>query len=889
MSRSALCLQLILGALTLVAAPCALDAQTARWGHLREMFPRSIDWPEGGAVGDVDGDGDLDLYVTQANQPPSYASPQDRLFLNDGRGRFADASSRLPVDADATYAVALGDLDRDGDLDAVVANAGAPCRIFLNAGQGYFRDAPALYPAQPAGGPAFLAVALADFDRDGDLDVFFAGETKLLWINTGGLFVDYSAANLPPGLANAWTRDVAVGDLDGNGAPDLLLGNLGTSSGEQDEIYLNAGNGSFVDATATHLPPSPSPTWAVDLGDVDRDGDLDLYVANIHQGGLPSVAQDQLFLNTGGGRFVEASNALPSETYNTNDAVFADCDGDGDLDVLAANGHRGGMPSQPDLVLRNDGLGNFTASGTGFTSSLIELSTHRWATGDFDADGDIDCIALASMETRVFLNRGNAEFIDATQRYPWLVRRAVAAGDFDRDGIIDLAAITDGLGVPSSGRWIRNCLLLRGRGNGEFVDVSSRMPSDIPDANYVTAGDLDLDGDFDLVFATLPLSSSSRILLAWNDGAGNFSTTPSLSLAEPIFGLELGDLDGDGRLDLAVITGAQAGWTRIFVQRGAGNFVELSGAVPLHPGYSSDLEFGDLDGDSDLDLFTTKNTNGATLGFENRVYRNAGNGFFTTILGALPMHAEPSSSVSLGDVDGDGDLDALVGNGARGLNATRSAVANRLYLNQGNGTFVDSSGSLPALPPDTTVDLALSDFDADGDLDAYVCNFLDAHRLYRNNGRGGFFDASSELPQKSGTGTSVAIADVDRDGDLDLCSADGGGLVLFNLQRQVAWRTPPSLGKTFAMDVHGEPNAPWVLLAAPNTSAIPLPPFGTLYLDPANAAIAAVGSLDAQGHASVDWRVPRWRALLGQTVYWQAVLDLTPKLSNFEITVVTDY
>ncbi|MBK9384818.1 MAG: VCBS repeat-containing protein [Planctomycetes bacterium] len=875
--------------LSIISGTGALEAQTERWGYLREMFPRTTVWPEGGAVGDVDGDGDLDLYAAVATQGFPSLSGQDRLFLNDGRGRFVGASSRLPVENDETFAVALGDIDNDGDLDAVVANVGAPCRIYRNLGQGFFQDAPALYPAQPSPGPAFHAVALEDFDRDGDLDAFFAGETKLLWLNRGSLFVDFTAANLPLGTNSAWTRDVAAGDLDGDADLDLVLGNLGGSSaGGQSEIYLNTGNGSFIDATSTHLPPVSKPTWAVELGDVDGDRDLDLYLANIHHG-LPSAAQDQLFVNVGGGRFVEVPSALPSETYNTNDARFADLDGDGDLDVLAANGHRSALPSQPDLVLLNDGSGTFTPSATGFTGSLIELSPHRLMPGDFDADGDTDCVALQTIEARVFLNRGNAELVDVTHRYPWLIDCAIAPADYDGDGIADLAAISDGGPIPSAGRRIRNCLLLRGRGNGEFLDASLQLPNDIPDADVLAAGDLDGDGDLDLVFGTFNYAGGpSRLVFARNDGAGNFAIAASLPVDQGVTHLKLGDLDGDNRLDIAMVVGWLANWSRVYLNRGAWNFAELANAVPLHPGATTELGLGDLDGDGDLDLFAAKGNAGGILGFENRIYLNAGNGMFATSLGALPPHADPSESVSLGDVDGDGDLDALVGNGANVVGG-RLPFGNRLYLNGGNGIFFDSTGSLPALPPDATFDVALSDLDGDGDLDAYISNAGEQDRLYRNNGLGGFFDASAELPISMGSGGAVAIVDVDRDGDPDLCSASQSSLVLFNLRSQLSWRTPQSLGKSFAMDLHGDPGAPWALLASPGTASIAISPLGSLYLDPANLALAATGSFDAQGRATVDFRVPRWRALLGQAVYWQAAINFTPRLGNFEITTVTDF
>lgn len=872
---------------------CSVAAQAQRWATSRSLLPPAIDWPSGGAAGDVDRDGDLDLYLAQVSRGlPSFYSAQDRLLLNDGRGGFTDATSRLPVDSDESHGVALGDIDNDGDLDVVIANEASRCRVYLNDGLGNFQDAPALLPSQPSFGPSFFCVALSDLDLDGDLDVFFAGESNRLWLNQGlSGFADVTATHLPPPRPSpVWTRDVAVGDVDGDGDADLVLGNLGAQQGgAPSELYLNTGGARFVDVTTAQLGSASRPTVGVDLGDIDGDGDLDIYIANSRNGALPApLVQDQIYLNVGSGRFVETLLALPGENYSTNDAIFVDLDRDGDLDLLTANGNPSGFSGlpEPDEVLINDGNGIFTVQPRGLSGFAVEWSTHRWVTGDFDGDGDMDGIAIAAVETRLFLNRGNAELVDVTSRYPWWIDAAPAVGDFDRDGIVDMATLA------MRGSELPRCMLLRGLGNGEFIDVSTRMANDVPEASVVSSGDIDLDGDIDLVFGT-ESRPSNRIVIARNDGAGSFTTALTLTFPEPIAQQLLGDLDGDGLLDIAVgttrATAQSVPSTRIFLNRGSTGFSELAGAVPLDPGDTMGLALGDLDGDGDLDLFLAKDLLGTAGGIENRVYANLGNGRYVGMPGALPSHVEPSSSISLGDVDGDGDLDALVGNGTTGSNNAQIRVVNRLYLNNGNGTFIDGTARLPSLPPDRTRAVALFDADADGDLDAYIGNGRDAQRFYRNDGTGRFIDASMELPAWRALGGGVAIADIDRDGDFDILSGNLGGLVQFNLHRHLARRTPQSLGKTFAMDLNGDPNAPWILLASPGTASIGIPPFGTLFLDPVNLGIVATGSFDAQGRASLDFRVPRWRALLGQSVYWQTVMNVPPRFSSLEITTVTDY
>ncbi len=329
----------------------------------------------GCTVGDYDGDGRVDLYVT--NVGPSV------LYRNRGDGTFADVTATVGV-AGGGWSTSAGffDYDLDGDLDLWVVDyvrwsrereiacksnygerdycspnnysAPAQCRLYRNEGDGTFEDV-----SQGAGiGAAFgngLGLALADFDRDGRLDAYVAndGMPNQLWINQGnGRFVDKSllsgTAVNRNGAAEA-CMGVALGDVDGNGYLDVFLTNL---RGETNRLYLNQG-AVMIDRTPQSgltLAGLQYTGFGDGLFDFDLDGRLDLYVCNGRVGQWKPVFSDadiyaepaQVFRGLDRARFTEVlpqgATAAPW-VGNSRGAAFADYDNDGDVDVAVSTNH----------------------------------------------------------------------------------------------------------------------------------------------------------------------------------------------------------------------------------------------------------------------------------------------------------------------------------------------------------------------------------------------------------------------------------------------------------------------------------------------------------------------------------------------------------------------
>ncbi len=310
------------------------------------------------ALGDLDGDGDLDAFVANAAQ----GGANNAVWLNDGSGRFTP-SEQAPGYGQG---VALGDLDGDGDLDAVITNwwGEEHSVVWLNGGSGVFED---------SGQNLELAFrpALGDLDGDGDLDIFLAQmEANAVWLNDGsGAFSD-TGQHLGTGI----TAAAALDDLDGDGDLDALAGGWEEAA----KVWLNDGTSAFGEHDQ-NLSSASVHVHDLALGDVDGDGDLDAFMA------VASGDPNQVWLNDGTGTFSDSGQHLRSSL--AHGVSLGDIDGDGDLDALTAHGDpwRG---SSGGKIWQNDGTGRFDQSDL----NLGEMYSSAVALGDLDGDGDLDAI-----------------------------------------------------------------------------------------------------------------------------------------------------------------------------------------------------------------------------------------------------------------------------------------------------------------------------------------------------------------------------------------------------------------------------------------------------------------------------------------------------------------
>jgi len=669
-------------------------------------------------LGDLDGDGDLDLVVGNYSQV-------NRVYLNTGTSHFSAGSDVETGTTHKTRSAPLGDLDGDGDLDLVTGNFSAVNRVYLGDGSGSF----AAGNDVEATTSKTVTAELGDLDGDGDLDLVTGNNSAVNRVHlsdgSGGFAGGF---NVETGATN-FTRGMALGDVDGDGDLDLIAANLGVN-----RMHLGTGSGTFAAGVDLATGGSNS-TQSASFGDLDGDGDLDLIVAD--------YGVNRFYLGDGSGSFGASNDVETGTTNNTLGMSLGDLDGDGDLDVIFGTASL----SAPNRVHLSMGSGSF-AAGSDVDSPTN--STQATALGDLDGDGDLDLVTgNNSAVNRVYLNN-NTSFSSSSP--------TTNANNTTTTANVS-ATFNQSMNAATSSTFVVHGSMT-GQRAGSYSGASSTTLTFDPTNDFEPGEKVDvmlLTGLRSTSGDALQPPKAYRFRAAAAAGPVVFDQVTS-DVGTPTndtYATSLGDLDGDGDLD--PVTGNVNQVNRVYLSNGNGTFASGSD-VDTPANTTFEIALGDVDGDGDLDLIT-----GNSLAV-NRVYLGNGNGTFTSG-NDVDTPTNPTRGIELGDVDGDGDPDLLVGN----------TGVNRRYLSNGDGTF--ASGSDVDTPNNSTWDVSFGDVDGDGDLDIVTGNAGQANRIYLNEGNSdGTLTASATLDESSAISLIDTIdTQVEAKSLFDFTLTDGGG------------------------------------------------------------------------------------------------------------------
>jgi hypothetical protein len=585
---------------------------------------------------------------------------------------------------------------------------------------------------------------------------------------------------------------VSVGDFNGDGKADLAVANeCPDSNCNSGTVSVLLGNGDGTFQAAQTYSSGGYEAYAVAVGDVNEDGKPDLIVANGCQS--PNQCANGVvgvLLGNGDGTF-QAAQSYSSGGVVASSVAIADVNRDGNWDLVVANECRDSTCASGGVsVLLGNGDGTFQAAQSYATGGLTATSV---AVGDFNRDRKVDLVVANQCQSSsncdgnvgVLLGNGDGTFQTA-QSYAsgGYTAVSVAVGDFNGDRKPDLVVANQCQSSSNCNNGSAGVLL--GNGDGTFQPVLMSYASEGINTAGVAVSDFNGDGHADLVLANQCQirgnCSVGSVSVLLGNGDGTFQAAQNY-LSDGVFAyaVEAGDWNEDEKPDLVIVNQCQtgsncSGTVTVLLGNGDGTFQ----APPSYAsgGYDADsVAAGDLNGDGKLDLVVANLCQNNNCGHGN-------NGTVSVLLGngdgtfqAAQDYATGgfgSSSVAIGDFNGDGSADVVVANQCS-TSDCKSGGSLSVLLGNGDGTLraaqTYSSGAYTALS------VAIADFNKDGNLDLAVANQCHdskcqngAVSVLLGNGNGTFQPA--QIYASAGYYTnSVVVGDFNGDGSPDLALA----------------------------------------------------------------------------------------------------------------------
>lgn len=632
------------------------------------------------AFGDIDGDGDIDIFKTGSGPVNNYYSYSSQIYLNDGAGGYKLRDLYLSK-AYRYSSCDMFDADGDNDLDILVAGAysygsNVSTDLYLNDGNGNFTISTQTFSGIQNGD-----LQPIDIENDGDIDFLVSGKdvnnsqiTELYENNGSGVFT----LNTSSTFSTITNVTIEAGDLNNDGMIDLIF-----SGNQTSEVYQNT-NGVFTLLASNPITAVTGAHPSIQIADVDNDNDNDVLIL----GSYWSSGTPYMYINNGSFSFTEHTpGPFPNSSISTSSMDVADINGDGNIDIIYTGIKSSGTVTHYTDLLLGDGTGSFTSSTSFDNSTKISGDRNTSDFVDVDGDNDLDILVTGgssiynsnSKSTFIHINDGNGVFTK--------VEKAIDNGfytadskifDIDNDGDNDL--LVSGR-MNGNQLYNTNVQLYENDGSGALTETSHSFRK-IGGAVLLT-GDVDGDNDLDVLFSgwdSVPPNNMTTVLYINNNGTYTELTSQGFD-NDNIQKGDFVDYDNDGDLDLIGVFTYTSNDLIFYNNNGSGVFtVDNTNTIPG----GGDMAHGDYDNDGDIDLFISSETGSG-------LYLNNSSGVFSLSSGTYTDLNEGQCVKNI-DFDNDGDLDIInVGEYSDFMGDTKYSI---IYENDGTGSFTSISNSI---------------------------------------------------------------------------------------------------------------------------------------------------------------------------------------------------